>query len=106
MTAPQPGQPLPIQQQSWAHDAALHAIETATAALILASVMGRLRGLLHDSTRAWVTLFGSVAGKPASADQARPVVELAHAVLDDAGADVPERVDRAMVDGVRAAYVL
>lgn len=105
MTTSQPGQPLPQQQQSWAHDAALLAIETAVTGMITGRLLGRLRELLGSSTRAWVTLFGTVAAKPTSIDQARPVVELVHAVLDQVADEVPEAV-RSIGDGVRAAYVL
>lgn len=105
MTAPQPGKPLPGQVASWANDDALRTIETATANMISQGPRARLRELLANVTRAWVTLFGSVAAKPATADQARPVAELAHAVLDDIGDGMPESL-RPIGDGIRAAYVL
>lgn len=110
MTTPQPpaqppAQPLPIQQQSWAHDAALLAIETATTVMITRALTPRLRELLNNATRAWMALFGSTRAKPPNADQARSVTELVAAVLDQVAADVPAAL-RPIDDGVRAAYVL
>lgn len=105
MTTPQPGQPLPQQQQSWAHDAALLAIETAVTSMITGRLLGRMRDLLGNSVRAWAVLFGSTRGRPPTAADAQPIVELVHVVLDEVAAEVPEAL-RLISDGVRAAYVL
>lgn len=105
MTTPQPGQPLPQQQQSWAHDAALLAIEAAVTSMITGRLLGRMRDLLGNSVRAWAVLFGSTRGRPPTAADAQPIIELVHAVLDEVAAEVPEAL-RPISDGVRAAYVL
>jgi len=106
VTTPQPpAQPLPIQQQSWAHDAALLSIETAVTGLITGALLARLRGLLTNTTRAWVALFGSTRATPSTADQARSITELVSAVLDQVADDVPAAL-RPVGDGARAAYVL
>jgi hypothetical protein len=105
VTTPQPGQPLPIQTQSWAHDAALLAIETAITGMIVNRLVGRLRELLGNSVRAWAVLYGSTGARPPSASEAQPIVELVHAVLDQVADETPETL-RPIGDGVRAAYVL
>lgn len=107
MTAspPQPGQPLPIQQQSWAHDAALLAIETAVTRLIAGRLLGQLRGAVTAVTRAWVTMVGPLSVKPQGPTYVRPMIELATSLLDNVADDAPLALTP-IGDGARAAYVL
>lgn len=105
MTAPQPGQPLPQQQQSWAHDAALLAIETAVTRLIAGRLLGQLRGSVTAVTRAWITMIGPLSVKPQGPTYVRPMIELATSLLDNVADDAPLALTP-LGDGVRAAYVL
>lgn len=107
MTAPPPphAQPLPIQQQSWAHDAALLAIETAVTAMITRRLLSQLRGAVTSVTRAWITMVGPLSAKPQGPTYVRPMIELAMSLLDNV-ADETLLALTPLGDGVRAAYVL
>lgn len=73
--------------------------------MILASIRGRISAAMRAVTSGWVLTVGPVAALPTSPGQVRPVITLAHAMLDEVTADLPDALS-AIPRATLAAYAL
>jgi hypothetical protein len=105
MTTPAPPQPTELQQASWARDAALAALEAGAVAMVLAGLRGRISAAIRSVTSAWAMTVGPVHTKPVSVSHVRPVVTLAHSLLDEIASEVDQATD-GLPAATLAAYVL